>query len=479
METGERLDVAILGGGIAGLTVAYRLRSLAPELAIGLFEGSDRFGGKVLSERVETLEGDFIIEGAADAFLIQKPWARELIDELGLSHRLIPINQAAQPVTMLKNGRLIPLPEGVSMLAPTKLKPFLRSPLLSLSGKARTLCDLALPARTDDEDESLADFVRRRLGEEALDWLAEPLMAGIYNADPERMSILATFPNLRQLERKQPSLIRGMRAAKRTQNGAKRDPIFMSLQGGMVELGDALAEATSGKTHLNAQVERLTPHLQGGYSIEFANRPPVTARSVVLALPAANAARMLQPIAPEASSLLSELRTVSSGSISLAYRTAAITRPLPGYGLVVPAKSGGAFNAITVSSQKFDGRAPEGCSLLRIFYGGTRSPETMLLDDDALLQTMRSELRALLGIQSAPLFHRIYRWPAGSPQYDVGHIERIAAIDAAMPEHIVVTGSPYRGVGIPDIVRESTQSTQRLVEKHRAFAAHQSPLRSG
>ncbi len=214
-------------------------------------------------------------------------------------------------------------------------------------------------------------------------------------------------------------------------------------------------------------------------AIEFANRVPVITQSVVLAIPAANAARLLQPIAPNASSLISTLRTVSSGSISLAYRTAEITRPLSGYGLVVPAKSGGAFNAMTVSSQKFDGRAPDGWTLLRIFYGGTRSPETMLLDDDALLRTMRSELRTLLGIQAAPLFHRIYRWPAGSPQYDVGHLDRIAAIDASLPNGIVVTGSPYRGVGIPDIVRESTQTAQLLVEQHRANAAHQSPVRSG
>ena len=365
------------------------------------------------------------------------------------------------------------------MLAPTKLKTFLRSPLLSPVGKARTLCDLALPARKDDKDESLADFVRRRLGGEALDWLAEPLMAGIYNADPERMSILSTFPNLRQLERKQRSLIRGLRAAKRAQQGAKRVPVFMSLQGGMGELGDALAEAISEIAHLNAQVERLAPRLDDGYSIEFANRPPVITRSVVLALPAANAARLLHPIAPNASSLISKLRTVSSGSISVAYRTSEITRPLSGYGLVVPAKSGGAFNAMTVSSQKFEGRAPDGWTLLRIFYGGTRSPETMLLDDDALLHTMQSELRNLLDIQSVPLFHRIYRWPAGSPQYDVGHRDRIAAIDASLPDGIIVTGSPYRGVGIPDIVRESTQTAQQLIEQHRSNAAYQSMARSG
>jgi len=304
-------------------------------------------------------------------------------------------------------------------------------------------------------------------------------MAGIYNADPERMSIFSTFPNLRQLERKQRSLIRGLRGAKRAQNGAKRDPVFMTLQGGMGELGEGLANAITGSAHRNTQVERLTPQLGGGYAIEFANRSPVTAQSVVLAIPAAAAARLLQPFAPDASTQLSELRTVSSGSISLAYRTADVTRPLPGYGLVVPAKSGGAFNAMTISSQKFDGRAPDGWSLLRIFYGGTRSPETMLLDDDALLHAMRSELRALLGIQVAPLFHRIYRWPAGSPQYDVGHVDRVAAIDASLPDRIVLTGSPYRGVGIPDIVRESRQVAQLLVEKHRAFGAHMSSTRSG
>ncbi len=207
----EHVDVAIIGGGIAGLTAAYRLVSQAPSLRIALYEASDRLGGKIMTEHVDQPDGRFLVEAGPDAFLAQKPWARELIEELCLSGQLVPINSLDRPVAILKNGKPIDLPDGIPLIAPTRLAPFLRSPLLGWGGKARTMLEPVIPARTEDSDESLGSFVRRRLGSEALDWIAEPLAAGVYNADPDRLSMLATFPGFHDLERKHGSVIHGLR----------------------------------------------------------------------------------------------------------------------------------------------------------------------------------------------------------------------------------------------------------------------------
>jgi oxygen-dependent protoporphyrinogen oxidase len=229
----------------------------------------------------------------------------------------------------------------------------------------------------------------------------------------------------------------------------------------MQTLVDALIERVSDTIEVNAAVTGNATEPTGGYRLSFADQPDVHADHVVLTVPAAVAAGLLAEVAPEAADRLRELRAVHAGAISLAFRTADIPRPLPGYGLVIPAKEGRPINAVTVASRKFAGRAPAGWELLRVFFGGYRSPQTMGLDDAALLEMVTAELRDLLGITAPPAFHRVHRWPAGSPQYDVGHLDRVAAIEAALPSEITVTGSPYRGVGIPDVIREASSCRGR------------------
>jgi protoporphyrinogen oxidase len=558
-----RVDVAIVGGGIAGLCVADRLRRESPDVVVRVYEASDRAGGKLLTERIELDDGRFIVEAGPDAWLAQKPWASELVKELGLADQVIPINRLERPVAILKDGRPIDLPEGVSLIAPSKAWPFLRTPLLSPRGKLRMAADLLLRPRAGDMDESLGAFVERRLGREALNWIAEPIAAGIYNADPHQMSLLATFPQLRRLEQEHGSVIRGLRErrdvvaglrtrlgvrirsgsrwqvmgrprrpelkvraengkptegaeeivgfsrlqalarvfrpghtddrlgriatidriARRlgeafrvspgfqsadghgasTTNGAgrlpstptERPPTFLTLRDGMQTLVDALAERVGDAVETKAAVTGITSEPTVGYRLTITDRPDLLAEQVVLTTPATTAADLLVEVAPDLADRLRELRAVHAGTISLAYRTADIPRPLPGYGLAIPAKEGRPINAITVASRKFAGRAPAGWELLRVFFGGYRSPETMRLDDNALLEVVTAELRDLLGITAPPAFHRIHRWPAGSPQYDVGHLDRIAAIEATLPAGITLTGSPYRGVGIPDVIREA------------------------
>jgi oxygen-dependent protoporphyrinogen oxidase len=459
----ECVDVAVVGGGIAGLSVAYQLIAHAPWLICALFEASPRLGGKVLTETIDLDDGRFVVEAGPDAFLAQKPWARQLAEELGLADRIVPITTVPQPVSILKHGRPIPLPEGVSLLAPTRFGPFVRSPLLSPRGKARTALDLILPASPCDADESLGALVRRRLGEEALDWIAEPLMAGIYNGDPDRLSLLATFPTFRAIERDHGSLIRGLRAAARAARDKPRGPAFLTLRGGMQELTDALASRVAGIAYRDASVEAVCRTPDGAFTLAFAGRSPVVARRLVLTVPTADAATLLMGIAPRAADGLARLHTIGAGSVSLAYRPGDVKRPLPGYGLVVPRREERPINAITVASRKFEGRAPGGWQLLRVFFGGARSTTSLFMDEDRLIEVIRGELCDLLGIESPPAFHRLHRWSSGSPRYDVGHLDRIAAIEAELPPGVFVTGGAYRGVGLPDIVRAATTVAERII----------------
>ena len=466
----EQIDVAIIGAGIAGLSLADRLRSRAPELSVRLFEASDRPGGKIRTERVESDDGRFIVESGPDAILAQKTWALDLISELGLSDELIPIIRVPKSTAILKGGRLMDLPEGVALVAPTKIRPFVRTSLLSLPGKIRATRDFVAGPRAVSGDESLGSFVARRFGREVLDWIAEPLAAGIYNADPDCLSLQATFPQLALAEEKSGSVIRGLRAARKPSAGKSDSPAFLTLRDGMQTLTDALADRIGPILRTNAPATRIDPSEDGGYVVRVGARDVRTA-FVVLALPAAQTAALLTTIAPEASREIESLRANHAGTISLAYRTIDIPRPLPGYGLIVPKREGRPINAITISSRKFDFRAPAGWALVRAFFGGYRSPETMHIDDDALREVVAGELRSLMGITTPPAFDRIHRWQQGSPQYDVGHLERVARIEAALPSGIALTGSPYRGVGIPDIVHQSWQ-----LADHLAVAAAESPF---
>jgi oxygen-dependent protoporphyrinogen oxidase len=457
----ERVDVAIIGAGIAGLALADRLHTQAPELTVRLFEASDRPGGKIRTERFAFDDGCFIVESGPDAILAQKPWALDLIAELGLSDQLIPINRFPRSTMILKGGRLVDLPDGVALIAPTKIWPFVRTDLLSWPGKIRAARDFVTGPRSGDGDESLGSFVTRRFGREVLDWLAEPLAAGIYNADPSQLSLQATFPQLAQAEQKSGSVIRGLRASRKTAPAKPSTPTFLTLRDGMQTLTEALTERVGPILRTNAPATSILPLADEGYVVRVGTRD-VRATNVVLTVPAAQAAALVGEVAPEASRELSALRANHAGTISLAYRTTDIPRPLTGYGMVVPKREGRPINAITIASRKFDCRAPEGWTLIRVFFGGYRSPDTMRLSDGALRDLIAAELRSVMGITGQPALDHIQRWPQGSPQYDVGHLDRIARIEAALPDGVALTGSPYRGIGIPDIVHQSWQLAGQL-----------------
>lgn len=474
------VDVAIVGGGISGLATAYYLQRQAEReprpLRYTLLERSNRAGGKIITEQIAGF-GDrpFVVEGGPDSFITQKPWAMQLARELGLEERILGTNDHLRKTYVLNRGKPTPLPDGVLMIVPTRFLPFALSPLISPLGKLRMGLDFFIPAKRDDEDETLADFIRRRLGDEALDKIAEPLMSGIYNAEAERQSLLATFPRFRDIEKRHGSLIRGMLAAKRSPkpaaaapNGAPPKPVsmFTSLHDGTQELVDALSAQLTGDIRLGVAVTALAAQPdRSGYRLTLDDGTALVARQVVLATPAFVSAGLLRPLSPGAADLLASIRYVSTGTISLGFRRDEVAHPLNGFGVVIPRSERRPINAITWSSTKFNHRAPDGHVLLRVFFGGSRNPQMVDRADEELLAIVRSELDALLGIRAEPVFHRLFRWRNATPQYDAGHLQRVTAIEAALPTGIYVTGSPYRGIGIPDCVHQA-QGTAGQVWQH-------------
>ena len=472
-------DVAIVGGGISGLATAYYLQRHAAKakrpLRYVLIERSPHAGGKIVTEHIDGYgDAPFVVEGGPDSFITQKPWALQLARELGMQDRFLGTNDHLRKTFVLQRGKPIPLPEGVMLLVPTRFTPFILSPLISPLGKLRMALDYMIPARMGEEDETLANFVRRRLGNEALDKLAEPLLSGIYNAEAEKQSLMATFPRFREMEKQHGSLIRGMLSSMRNRpkpaappaNAPTAKPLsaFISFRGGAQELITTLQPELTGELSFNTNVDAITASAVGASSYELAlsDGRSINARRVVLATPAFVSAELLRDLAPESSKLLTDIRYVSTGTISLGYRRNEFSHPLNGFGIVIPRSEKRPINAITWSSTKFAHRAPSDHALIRVFFGGSRNPEIVERSDDDLLSIASSELHALMGIDATPIFHRIFRWRNATPQYDVGHLQRVDAIEAALPPGVMVTGSPYRGIGIPDCVHQAQQTAELL-----------------
>lgn len=461
--------VAILGGGITGLSAAWYLQQMVARdrlpITYTLIEQSDRWGGKVHSQRVERAGMPaWVLEAGPDGLLTRKPWALALAQSLTLDEHFIYVNRENSRTFVLRHGRPEPLPAGLQLLAPTQWLPFLRSPLFSPWGKLRIALDLLLPPRRTTTDESLASFVRRRFGSEALDRVAEPMLAGVFNAEPERQSILATFPQFAALEHTHGSVIRGLRAASHRQKSSSETPAFLSFDRGNQTLVDALVGQLTGTLRLNSTARRLTRADGGTYTIQCDDGGSLAADAVVLATPANVTGPLVGDVAPEAAALLSGIRYEGIGAMFLAYRRSDIPHPLDGTGVVIPPTEHRRIDGITWVSSKWPQRAPAGHALVRVFFGGPHTRAMLRLDDAELTTIVRAELAAILGVRAAPLFTHIVRWPNGYPQYDVGHLERVANIEAALPVGLVVAGSAYRGVGVPDCIHQGELAAANVIE---------------
>ena len=454
------VGVAIVGGGIAGLAAAYELQRRG--VSVQVLEAAARVGGVISSDRFD----GWVVDGGPDSMLVQKPAAVALCRDLGLGDRLI---HTLPPRTayVMRAGQLHPLVEGSFLGFPLTAAGLIRSPIFSTAGKMRMALEPFMPRRSGDEDESIGAFVRRRFGKEAVDYLAEPLLAGIHAGDVERLSIRALFPRLVDAEHHAGSVLRAFRAlrSRPSSNGA-----FVSLPGGTAELIDTLATALDGTICLDVRVNAL--HRIGMLRIET-SRGPIDARAVILAVPAYVAGSLLRGFDTTLAAFCDAVPYASTATVALGFRREHVAHPLAGTGFVVPRVERRGLLAATWISSKWPGRAPEGHVLLRGFLGGGRDPHRLDDSDQMLIDTTRHELGALLGISAEPLFVRVYRFTKQSPQYEVGHLERVAQIEqrlAAIPG-VFVTGSGFRAIGIPDCVADA-RATAAIAAGYVSSASH-------
>lgn len=465
------LRVTVVGGGIAGLAAAHRLveltRERGPMLALTLLEAAPRLGGTIRTQHAD----GFLLEAGPDSFISEKPWALALAERIGLGERLRRTDDRYRRTYVAHGGRLHPLPEGFLLLAPTRLWPLVASPLFSWRGKLRMALDLVLPRRAADGDESLAGFVTRRLGQEALERVAAPLIAGIYTADPTRLSLRATMPRFLALEREHRSVILGLaRSATAGETGGAsgaRWSLFVTLAGGMGELVDTLAARLPvGSVRTACEATAVTRGAgDGRWQVCLADGRQVAADGVVLAGAAPRMGTLVRELDGELARLLGTVAYASSATVALAYPVAAVRHPLDGFGVVVPRGEGLEALACTFSSVKYPGRAPEGLVLLRVFLGGAVRAAVLERDDEVLARLAHAEMAGLLGIEGDPVLTRVWRHPAAMPQYELGHLDRVAAMEArltALPG-LALAGAAYRGVGLADAVHSGEESAERLL----------------
>jgi oxygen-dependent protoporphyrinogen oxidase len=445
----EQVDVGVIGAGVSGLAAGYELRKR--KRSVALFERSNRAGGVVQTDRV----GEFTIDAGPDALLVQKPAAVALCNELGLGDRLLP-TKLPRTAYILRGGQLHPLP-GASILGfPTRLMPLVKSRLLSPSAKLRMALELFVPRRSPrlQGDESIAQFVHRRFGAEAVTYIAEPLLAGIHAGDVERLSMSALFPRLVDAEAKTGSVIRSFR---RAQGPANADGVFRSFPNGVAELIDGLMKAMPKESvRLNSSVTRIAKTTDG-FVIHVDGQPAISARSVILAVPAPAAAELLAPIDLELSASCSSIRYLSTATVVFAFPREAVKHDLRGSGFVVPKAEGISITAAAWISSKWPQRAPEGYALLRAFLGGARDPDVLTKSDQDLIAVALGDLTKILDIRTAPTLTRLYRWNKSSPQQEVGHGELMKNIDTALAKHpgLFISAAGFRGVGIPDCIADA------------------------
>ena len=466
--------IAIIGGGITGLAAAHRVIELAYQLQnqikLTIFEASPRLGGTIHTEHRD----GFLIERGPDAFISEKPEALALAQRLGIESRIIQTNEQHRRSFIVKHGRLRPVPEGFQLLAPSRLWPFLTSDIFTLRGKMRMAADLVLPRRSANgtDDESLASFVRRRLGNEALERMAQPMVGGIYTADPEVLSLRATLPRFLDMEQSDRSLILAMwRRGRQTKNekgvSGARYSLFLSFDNGMEVFVDALSKTINREdcdVRLNTKITKLDHHSNGEWVVTNGSGNDLVFDAICLAVPAFTAGSLLKEVSPSLSSLLNQIKFASTATVNIAYKRDDINHALNGFGFVVPFIEKRSLIACTFSSVKFSGRSPDGYVLLRAFVGGALQPEMLELDDNEIDGKVQTDLRELLGVTAKPIFTEVSRWNKSMPQYEVGHLEKVAEIDheSSKVQDLTLAGNSYRGAGIPDCIKSGEAAAERM-----------------
>ncbi|MCA8997289.1 MAG: protoporphyrinogen oxidase [Planctomycetaceae bacterium] len=463
-------SIAVIGGGITGLASAHRLMELSQHdgrsVSIQLLEASGRLGGVFGTERI----GEYLIERGADSFITNKPGAIQLCERLGLSEQIISTNEKYRRSLILHHGKPVPTPAGFNLLAPSQIWPMVTTPLLSWRGKLRVAKEYFLPANAPPGDESLADFVRRRFGQEALDRIVQPMVGGIYTSDPEKLSLRATLPRFPEMERDHGSVIRGLRRsaanASESASGA-RYGLFASLRDGMSTLLDALGKQIQ-KSHqleLGQRVDSVHQLADGTWTIQLSDGTPRPGfAAVILALPTYRAASLLEPVSTELATSLNQIEYASSAIVVTGHSLADIEHPLDAFGLVIPHCEGRRILATSFLSRKLDGRAPMGKVILRTFVGGAMQPEEYEHSDGEVIETVLAELHSIFGVKGEPDFAVVARYPQGMPQYTIGHLDRVAEIQRLAKSFptLALAGNGYRGVGLPDCIQSGETAAEKI-----------------
>ena len=470
--------VVVIGGGITGLTAAYRLTQAARAhegpLEVILLEASGRLGGAIATHAQDGL----LMEQGPDCFLSAKPWGMRLCEELGLGDEIISTTTQYRQSFIVRGGKLVPVPQGFYLMAPGSWRSLITTPVFSWRGKLRMALDLVVPRRTATDDESLAQFVTRRLGREALERMAQPMVGGIYTADPQYLSMRATMPQFLEMEQQHGSLIRAMlhrqRNAASAGTSGPRYGLFVSFRQGMQTLVDALtAHLPAGTVRLHAPVRRLQRLAETQrWLVHLDQQPALEADAVCLSLPAPPSGQLLHDVDSPLATALQAVPYASSAIVNLVCTRAQVSHPLDGMGFVVPAIEQRALLACSFSSIKFAGRAPQNQVLLRAFVGGALQQEQLARSDIGIQQAVVHDLRQLLGLTGEPLAISVTRHLEAMPQYHVGHLDRVAHITSRLAHYpgLVLAGNAYHGVGIPDCIHSAEMAVQTLLEYLSTFS---------
>lgn len=473
--------VAIVGGGIAGLSAAWYLekaRRNGADLEWTLLEKSGRLGGVI---RTEHREG-CILEAGPDSFLTEKPDASQLCRELGIGGELIPSNDFQRKTYIVVKNRLVTIPDGLQFMVPTRLLPMVTTPLFSPVAKLRMATEwFRRPGNGSqnvgtnqdvarDQDESVGSFVRRHFGQEMVDRVAEPMLSGVFGGDVDRLSVQAVLQRFVAMEREHGSLVRASLKKRKASSGATPPPLFTSLRNGVQQLVEALLASLPGPS---LQVGHAVTFLRGGnnaWQLETSEAPGTNVtnainasfNTVLLAVPAPTAAGLLLTIDPEISARLAKIQYTSSAAVVLAFSKADLP---PGFGFLVPRSEGRKMMACTFVHNKFSGRAPEGTGLVRCFFSNSRVANLMEYGDDELKSLAQQELKEILGLNAQPKLSCVFRWGQALPQYETGHLERAAEIEARLSKApgLQVIGNSLYGVGIPDCIKSARLAVEKLL----------------
>ena len=457
--------IAIIGGGITGLSAAYALekqRRMGAEVEYALYESASALGGVLVTEQVDGC----IVEAGPDSFLTEKPWATDLCKELGLADQLIGSNDSDRKTYIVTRGKLIEMPDGLMFMVPTKIWPTMLSPLFSWKTKLRMAREWFHPPHKANGDETVASLVERHYGPEMVDLLADPLLSGVYGGEASQLSVRAVLARFAEMEAKHGSLGRAMLAARRNapRNGASRS-LFTSLTKGMQQLIDVLVAALPADTlNINVQVQAVSP--ENGSWIVSAGFDTDQFDAVILAVPTQAAANLLGRASAELASELRGISYSSSVTVALGYDKKVRDSLPQGFGFLVPRSEGKRMLAATFVHNKFPHRAPQDRALLRCFLGGARDEKILALSDEDILRIVRDELNQIIGMTAEPLFTRVFKWKDAMAQYHVGHLERMQRIDALLQKlpGLALAGNGYNGIGVPDCVRSGSEAAAKVLQ---------------